>query len=714
MSVDFSSFIGRFDYAKETPRGSGQWLCRCPAHDDRKASLSIKNDAAGDRILVHCQAGCDTEDVLSAVGYTMRDIQPGDPARPLEPWEKNLTAEYRYKTSDGRYLYSKLRYEGEGIQGKDIRYARIENGHYTPGKGDVDPLLYNLSALRHAIKLGKTIYYVEGEKDVETLRKYGLTATTAGGVADWKSVFANEFLGAKEVVIIADRDAPGRDLAEQVSRDIRHVVVENKVITPSGIQRGDVTDYLTEEGGTIAGLNDIIKSADPIPATWLIKERVNVDLLAAEILERESIFVARDPGKKSDILYWYDHGVYRQTSETEAAARIRMWLPVGRGSPEIISKAVKMILYSAEAKNFDEIDADERFINLHNGLLDIHSGKLRKHDPSVISALQLNCDFDESARCPTWEGFVDDLCKDPEKDAVDIEMRNVLQEFTGFAFSAIYGKRIKKALLLNAFQGNTGRSVFLNVIGAIIGGSSVANVSFQEMGSSRWAGSRAHGKRALIIGDDGGNKIESSKTFKEMTGGDITKAEYKGKDAFDYEYRGVIIAACNTLPFFEDDRGNHIAERLLLLNFRNVIKKELRDPMLSEKLLTEKDGIFQWAWHGLQRFLDNGMRFSPCESADALMQDYRARHDNLYAFLLDRCDVTGNRADTIKKTELESAFNSFCLERDLKAISKKNITVRLASLGVPLVTRHGYSVYVGVRFKAFEGFENIDQIILPF
>ena len=39
--------------------GSGnQYSARCPAHDDKRASLSISTGNDG-RILLHCHAGCD-------------------------------------------------------------------------------------------------------------------------------------------------------------------------------------------------------------------------------------------------------------------------------------------------------------------------------------------------------------------------------------------------------------------------------------------------------------------------------------------------------------------------------------------------------------------------------------------------------------------------------------------------------------------------------
>jgi putative DNA primase/helicase len=42
------------------------WTARCPAHDDRSPSLSIR-DADDNKVLVHCHAGCDQERVIAAL-----------------------------------------------------------------------------------------------------------------------------------------------------------------------------------------------------------------------------------------------------------------------------------------------------------------------------------------------------------------------------------------------------------------------------------------------------------------------------------------------------------------------------------------------------------------------------------------------------------------------------------------------------------------------
>lgn len=66
-----TKILDRLDRPKQT--GPGRWLARCPAHEDRSPSLSIRELDDG-RVLVHDFGGCGTEDVLAALGLTMGDL----------------------------------------------------------------------------------------------------------------------------------------------------------------------------------------------------------------------------------------------------------------------------------------------------------------------------------------------------------------------------------------------------------------------------------------------------------------------------------------------------------------------------------------------------------------------------------------------------------------------------------------------------------------
>lgn len=71
-----SILLDRLDRVKST--APGRWLARCPAHEDRSPSLSIRELSDG-RVLVHDFGGCEVGDVLAAVRLTLGDLF----ARPL-------------------------------------------------------------------------------------------------------------------------------------------------------------------------------------------------------------------------------------------------------------------------------------------------------------------------------------------------------------------------------------------------------------------------------------------------------------------------------------------------------------------------------------------------------------------------------------------------------------------------------------------------------
>lgn len=57
-----------------------RWIARCPGHEDRTPSLSIRETADG-KVLLRCFAGCAAADVVHAVGLTLADLfdRPADP-----------------------------------------------------------------------------------------------------------------------------------------------------------------------------------------------------------------------------------------------------------------------------------------------------------------------------------------------------------------------------------------------------------------------------------------------------------------------------------------------------------------------------------------------------------------------------------------------------------------------------------------------------------
>jgi hypothetical protein len=67
------ALLARLEGVKRT--GAGRWMAKCPAHEDRSASLSIRQTDDG-RVLLHCFAGCVVDAVTRAAGLELADLFP--------------------------------------------------------------------------------------------------------------------------------------------------------------------------------------------------------------------------------------------------------------------------------------------------------------------------------------------------------------------------------------------------------------------------------------------------------------------------------------------------------------------------------------------------------------------------------------------------------------------------------------------------------------
>ncbi len=67
------TLLERLDGVRST--GHARWIAKCPAHDDRRPSLSIRQSDTG-AILAYCWAGCTIDAIAAAAGLNVADLFP--------------------------------------------------------------------------------------------------------------------------------------------------------------------------------------------------------------------------------------------------------------------------------------------------------------------------------------------------------------------------------------------------------------------------------------------------------------------------------------------------------------------------------------------------------------------------------------------------------------------------------------------------------------
>ncbi len=227
----------------------------CPAHDDRKASLSA-SEGEQQNVVLCCHAGCRAEEVLGAIGLSWPDVMETRSFAGTRPRTKiesasrprpakcnvgdryngeRITHVYDYRDASGNVVYRVCRTRGKQfpVARKD---ANSPTGWYW-GLGDTPRVLYGLPAVLEAIRNGCIIYVVEGEKDADALNsafpdRTDFCATcNPGGAGTWQPQYSETLSGAEHIVIVADKDGDevglkhARDIAESLHGKVKQLQI---------------------------------------------------------------------------------------------------------------------------------------------------------------------------------------------------------------------------------------------------------------------------------------------------------------------------------------------------------------------------------------------------------------------------------------------------------------------------------------------------------
>jgi hypothetical protein len=258
-----TKLLSKLGSVKKTKSG---WSARCPAHEDRQASLSIAEGRDG-RVLLNCHAGCDHKKIVAALGLEERDLFDATATSTATPTKSSsskpaskayasaLAAQKAYERTLGRpddiYAYE----IDKDVVGLVLRWRRPD------GTKDVRPISRHADGwrLEHmpeprplcrvsyvSAATDRRVYVVEGEKCVEALVSLGLLSTTSAGGSNAASKSDWSPLAGRDVVILPDADAAGRRYADAVAEILLGLdppaVVRIVDLAPDADDGSDVAD----------------------------------------------------------------------------------------------------------------------------------------------------------------------------------------------------------------------------------------------------------------------------------------------------------------------------------------------------------------------------------------------------------------------------------------------------------------------------------------
>lgn len=126
--------------------------------------------------------------------------------------------------------------------------------------------LYRREEVLAAVRDGLVIFLVEGEKDVETLRAWGYTATTnQGGAKNWHDNLNADFKGA-HVIICSDNDSAGQSRTLMRGAELSKIAATVRVLDiakhwSEAFEKSDVTDWKENTGATKSDFEALVLKA---------------------------------------------------------------------------------------------------------------------------------------------------------------------------------------------------------------------------------------------------------------------------------------------------------------------------------------------------------------------------------------------------------------------------------------------------------------------
>jgi len=302
----------------------------------------------------------------------------------------------------------------------------------------------------------------------------------------------------------------------------------------------------------------------------------------------------------------------------------------------------------------DAMGAPAGTVATETGLLDLETRDLRDLNPEDHALFRLGTGFDPEADCPRFKEFLGEVVRPEDLDA--------LQEYAGYCLHH-WGQPYKRAILLLGPQ-DSGKSTFLHIIKAILGGSeNVSSENLNSLVNTRWGAANLYGSVANVANELETTELESTNLFKTITGaGDYLTAERKGEDPFQFVPKAKHLFATNRVPP-ANGADDAFFSRWLFATFPQSVpaSEQVRD--LDEQLLeAERAGILNWMLDGYDRLRDQD-GFTGDGMVGAKRERWEMYGNSVERFKHNCLEVTGDAGDVVVKEIAHEFYARYCREK---------------------------------------------------
>ena len=553
--------------------------------------------------------------------------------------------------------------------------------------GHGSPVLYPIQQL---LSTGSVIV-CEGELDALICIQNGFPAVTRTASAiTWKMSW-NGMFKDKTVYVCHDADKAGTEANKRVLKALDGIAREVRVVqlpyavTPK--HGKDLTDWWLEYGeadefkkmlsqgkrGTVIRL---AKTNGKVHAVKTEEEKQQVE-------DRDPYFAFTDDGNKRRFIeQWKGRLIYcpgvgwhvwSKQHHTHDSRDRRLWRPVS--TEQVVKYAMKtayrlreealeiddfklQIAALKHAKNsleqprlarlvklaqsgdpelpdltvaVSELDTNKDIINTPSGIVDLKTGKLRKHDPNEFCTMITNAPYDPAADRAAWYKFLNRIMPDEA-------LQSKLQMMMG---ASITGRPVRAVGILYGPEGENGKSQLIEAIQLTLGSyaSASSESTFTNAGSREAATdlARFRGIRFVSVSETISGRGLAAERIKRITGDDMITARALYQNPFSYRPDFKLWFGTNHAPTIPAGE-KALWKRVWVWGMYEVIPKNEQVPDLG-RLLARKHGaaILSWLVDGAKAFYFNDCRLgAQPEKMELIRSQWHQRDDIVGRWIEER------------------------------------------------------------------------------
>lgn len=343
-------------------------------------------------------------------------------------------------------------------------------------------------------------------------------------------------------------------------------------------------------------------------------------------------------------------------------------------------------------------------INFKNGMYNIKTKKLEKHNPKYFSINQvphdLELDNKDFSKAKTFNLVINQMIEDKESI-------NMFLDY--FALSLT--KKPTQQFMYLVGQGGVGKSMLLNFISEVVGKDNISNISIQNL-NEKFVNADLFGKTLNLFADLPSSSIKQGDAIKMLFGGDSITVQRKFKDNITFKPYSKGIFSTNTIPRFIDEKSNAYYRRLLILKI-NKKAEYIKD--IVNKLNDEIKFILPELVKRLEKIKNNDDFIS--ESSKSIEDKNQLRRDtDPIENFIHKCLVPCEGSKCERKY-IYNFYKNFCKVNGRKSVNNPSFYRELENRNIIPVKIQGFYLYKNYGLRISEGqkifyYETIDDTTL--